>query len=134
MKELEDIKHNMVNMLQLIDSWKQEYHVNDRHEVIFQNKELLSNVRLPTNYLHANHIYNRGFSNLPECIMNPDEVWSFWRDPDPKHQKDAIRNYILYGSNINFVVITESGIIRRAQSVVQSRINRYRKGLIILKS
>ena len=134
MTQIDDSKNSMLQMLQLIDRWKQEYHMTDRHELIFQNKELLSNVRLPANYLHGGHVYSRGFSNLPDCISNPDECWSYWKNPDPKHQKDAIRNYIIFGSNINYVVTTEAGIIKRAMCVVPSRINRYRRGLIIYKT
>jgi len=131
MKELEDEKHSLFQMSMLIDEWKEKYHVNKNHELILQNKPTLANVRLPNNYLHKNHILNRGFSNLPEAITTPDEIWSLWKDP--KSQRDVLRNYILYGENVNYVVSTENGVITSAKAVVNSRIQQYRKGLILFK-
>jgi phage-Barnase-EndoU-ColicinE5/D-RelE like nuclease2 len=133
MKEINSNKFTLFQMAMLIDGWKNQYHTDSHHNIIFQNKELLTNVIFPSDYLHKNHSINRGFANLPEAIINPDEVWSFWRDPDPKHQKEVIRNYILQGDSLYYVVTTLLGVIQKAQIVVPSRIDRYRKGLIILK-
>ena len=133
MKTIDESKYSLFNMAMMIDQWRDQYHTDSHHNIIFQNKELLTNVKMPTNYLHANHSASRGFSNLPECVMNPSEVWSYWKNPNPKRQKDVIRNYILSGDNINYVVQTESGVIKKAICVVPSRIDRYRKGVIILK-
>jgi hypothetical protein len=71
---------------------------------------------------------------LPDTIQHPSEVWCKWKDPDPKKQHDVIRNYILFGENVNYVVTTESGTIKKAFAVVNSRLDRYRKGLIIFKA
>lgn len=133
MADINSDKFTLFQMAMLIDGWKNQYHTDSHHAIIFQNNALLTNIKLPANYLHSGHIYSRGFANLPEAIINPDEVWSFWRDPDPKHQKEVIRNYILQGDNLYYVITTLSGIIQKAQIVVPSRIDRYRKGLIIYK-
>jgi hypothetical protein len=124
-------KFSLFQMASLVDDWKQKYHVNNKHEVIFQNKDLLSNVRFPNGFMHKNHSPNRGFSNLPETIQNPSEVWSLWKDP--KSQKDVIRNYILKGKEVNYVVSTLNGVIQSAKIVVTSKLNRIRKGVIILR-
>ena len=132
--EIDDSKYSLFNMAMLIDDWKTAYHVDSHHNIIFQNKELLSNIILPNNYLHKNHLAGRGFDNLPEAVINPSECWSYWKDPDPKHQKDVIRNYVLIGENLTFVVNTLNGVIQKAIAVVPSRVNRYRRGLILLKN
>jgi hypothetical protein len=134
MKELDSSKHSMLDMALLIDEWKQKYHVNNKHEIIFQNKALLSNVKFPANFLHSGHVNSRGFENIPECISTPDEVWSFWLTPDRKKQFDACRNYIIFGNGINYCISTEAGVIKKAQIVIPSRIDKFRKGLIICRN
>lgn len=132
--KINDEKFSTLQMALLIDDWKTRYHVNSKHELIFQCKPLLTNVRFPSEFMHKNHMANRGFSNLPDTIEKPSECWSYWVNPDPKKQKDVVRNYILRGDNINYVVTTESGIIKKAIAVVNSKLSRYRKGLIIYRS
>jgi hypothetical protein len=134
MKELDSDKHSMLDMARLIDDWKQNNHIDAYHNIIFQNKELLTNVKLPSNYLHQGHVNSRGFENLPETIMNPSEVWSYWKDSDKKKQFDACRNYLIFGGDINYCVTTEAGVIKKAQAVVPSKIDRLRKGLIIYRN
>ena len=133
MKTIDTDKHSLLDMARLIDDWKQKYHVNNRHEIIFQNKALFSNVRFPSNFLHAGHVNSRGFENIPECISAPDEVWSYWLNPDKKKQFDACRNYIIFSSEINYCVTTEAGVIKKAEVVVPSKIDSFRKGLIIYR-
>ena len=134
MKTISSDRLSLLQMTQLIEEWKTKYHLSNKHELVFQNKELLSNIILPNNYLHKNHLAGRGFDNLPEAVINPSECWSYWKDPNPKHQKDVIRNYLLIGENLTFVVNTINGVIQKAIAVVPSRVNRYRRGLILLKN
>lgn len=124
-------KFSMFQMASLVDDWRQKYHATNKHDIIFQNKDLLTNVKLPANYLHTKHVFNRGFSNLPETVLGPNEVWSLWKDP--KTQKDVIRNYILLGDETNYVVQTLNGVIQSAKIVVTSKLDRVRKGVILLK-
>ena len=129
MKTIDTDKHSLLDMARLIDDWKQKYHVNNRHEIIFQNKALFSNVRFPSNFLHAGHVNSRGFENIPECVENPSEIWSYWKDPDK--QRISIRNYLIFNEKICYCVTTEAREIVDAFAVVPSLVQKYRKGVPI---
>ncbi len=132
MSKINSDKFSMLEIANLIDSWKQQYHTDSRHNIIFQFKALFANVRLSPNFIHSAHLFNRGFVNIPEAVKSPDEVWSHWLDA--KTQKVVISNYILTDTDINYVVTTEGSMIKKAMIVVPSRIDRYRKGVITYKS
>lgn len=119
----------MFQMLQLVDEWRKEYH-HDKTKVIFQNKELLTNVYFTDHSLHS--IKNsKGLERLPETITEPNEVWSYWKESEK--QDIAIRNYIKFGEKNNYLVQTEKGQIIDAFIVINSDLNKYRKGLILIK-
>ena len=129
MKTLSDNKPNMHSFINIVDEWKKVYYTKN-DVIIFQNKEQLSNIRFDNNSFHAISKNLRGVENLPETINDPSEIWSKWADAN---QRSVLRNYILFGSNGNFVVTTKDGIIQNAIFVVNSRVDRYRTGLLLIR-
>ncbi len=131
--KLNDTKPSLNNLLAIIEDWRNTYHHDTKpNDIVFQNIEHLANVRF-TNTSYADiHSTTRGIENLPETLMHPSEIWSYWADPI--EQMDTMRNYILLGeSGINYVVVTKNGEVVAAKIVHTSKIDRYRKGLILLK-
>lgn len=129
MNKLNDTKPSTHEILAIIDEWNKKYH-SDKGTIIFQNKENFSNVRFDNNSLHAIMKNSRGMENLPETIEHPTEIWARWAG---KKQLDVLRNYILIGENGNYVVQTDKGIVVNAFFVVNSLLNRYRKGLLMIR-
>jgi hypothetical protein len=75
----------------------------------------------------------RGFENLPDTIEKANEVWSYWENP--KVQRVVIRNYILIGEKSdNFVVTTRDGVVEDTNFVTNSRLDNYRKGVILYET
>jgi hypothetical protein len=126
-----DIKSNkrLHNLLATVDEWRRTYHTNDRHDIIFQNKGLLTNVVFNNQSMNAIRDHSRGFEAIPDTIMHPDEVWSKWRDP--KTQKNVLRSYIKFSGKLAMIVITEDGKVTDAFVVPNSSSNKYRKGVIL---
>jgi hypothetical protein len=116
----------MTTMMQIYQGWKDDYHVNSKHQIIFQNKKTLANVKFDDISFHNIEKNMRGFENLPTAIEKPTEIWSKW--VDKKKQSEVLRNYILTGK-INYVVQTKNGHIENAFACAKSSLNQYRKGL-----
>lgn len=116
------------HLAEVVDEWKDEYHVNKNGDIVFQNTKLFSNIRFTANSLHTIQKHSRGFENIPETVSNPNEVWASWADE--KKQLKSVRNYIIFGS-VNYVVQTVSGEITDAFAVNNRSINKYRKGVIL---
>lgn len=116
------------HLAEIVDEWKREYHVDKNGDLVFQNTKLFSNVRFTAKSLHTIQKHSRGFDNIPETVMNPDEVWGTW--DDPKKQLKSVRNYIIFGST-SFVVQTVAGEITDAFAVNNRSLTKYRKGVII---
>jgi hypothetical protein len=134
MSKINSDKFTFAQMAELLHEWSRKYHTDKKGNIVFQNRDLLSNVRLKSDFLHKNHnISGRGFSNLPDAITSPEEVWGKWKDPTPKHQDIVIRNYILFDKELCYVCQTESGEIIKALIVPRSKIGRHRKGIILLR-
>ena len=114
--------------LEVVHQWKNEYHVNNKGEIIFQNEDLLTNVILSDNTLHKIQKHLKGFENIPKTIESPNEVWSLWENK--KHQRVVLRNYILFGKQ-NYVVSTRDGVITDAIAVTNTKTEQYRKGVIL---
>lgn len=131
--KLIDHKPNFHQMIAIVNEWKQTYHLDPKnHDVIFQNKETLSNIRFKESIIPAISKHSRGFENLPITLESPDEIWSRWEDSDK--QQIVLRNYIKIGDkSSNFVVQTRNGEVTDAIFVVNSLLDRYRTGLLILK-
>jgi hypothetical protein len=130
MKKLNDTKPTMHQLFAITSEWEKDRHVK-KGIIFFQNKETLSVVKFTTDSFHTVSKNPRGVENLPECVEHPDEIWSFW--DDPKKQIVTMRNYILIGSNISYICQTKDGVIQNAFGVTASQVNKYRKGLILLK-
>jgi hypothetical protein len=116
------------HLSEIVDGWKDEYHVNKNGDIVFQNTKLFSNIRFTGKSLHAIQKHSRGFDNIPETVSNPAEVWSMWENPEK--QLKSVRNYIIFGT-VNYVVQTVAGEITDAFAVNQRSINKYRKGVIL---
>ncbi len=130
MKELNDTKPKMFELINIVDEWQRTYHF-DKGILTFQNKENLTNIRFNNNSLHEISKHTRGIENLPETLMHSDEIWSRWLDP--KKQLVVLRNYIKFGSNINYVVSTKDGVVTNAFAVTASLVDRYRRGLLLIR-
>jgi hypothetical protein len=128
--EINDTKLNMMQLLVLIDEWQRTYHF-DKGVLIFQNKENLTNIQFNNNSLHKISKHTRGVQNLPKTLMHPTEIWSRWGD---LKQMIVLRNYILIGQNISYICMTKDGIVTNAFAVTASLLNRYRRGLLMIRA
>lgn len=117
--------HYMVN---LTEDWRQQYHQDQRGNIIFQNPGTYANVKLSSTAIHDISKHNNGFANLPETIRNPSEVWSKWENVGK--QTRVLRSYILFG-RISYVVTTLDGNILDAFPCSSKAIKKYRTGVII---
>ena len=129
MNKLSDTKPTMHQLIAVTDDWRKDNHVDKHGVIIFQNKEQLSNIRFTNDSFHSVAKNPRGAENLPETVKQPTEIWSYWGDAS---QKVVMRNYILSGSNGNYVVTTKDGLIISGIFVVNSSLDKYRKGLILI--
>ena len=118
---------NLHHLIQLVDSWKEDYHVNKSGEVVFQHKETFTNVRFKNISLHEIQKHSRHVEWLPETVESPDEIWMRWGNPEK--QTEVIRNYCKFISASVYVVITKDGVITDAFAAPKSTINKFRKGV-----
>jgi hypothetical protein len=130
MNTLNDTKSSILEAIKIVDSWREKYHTDTKGNIIFQNKEQLTNIFFNNQSFHVISKNTRGFENLPETVIHPDEIWARWGD---SKQLIVLRNYLKFGENINYCVQTRDGIIINAFAVVDSLVDRYRKGLILLR-
>lgn len=114
-------------IIETVNGWRDKYHVDAKYNIVFQNEELLTNVRFNNNSLHAIQKHSRGFENIPDTIADPDEVWQFWQSDES--QKVVCRNYIKYGSTC-YIVQVINGYVSDAFAVSKLQANKYRKGVI----
>lgn len=122
----------MHDVLSIIDEWRRHFHVNSRHDIIFQNRELLANVRFNNNSLHNIRNHTKGIELVPETVMHPDEVWSHWKNVED--QKVVNRSYIKYGKDVAFIVNTQDGLIMDAFVVSKKAADKYRNGCILKRA
>jgi hypothetical protein len=115
-------------LLEIVNDWRDNEPVNKKGDIIFQNKELFTNVRFTSNSLHVVQKHSRGFENIPAAVKQPDEVWSTWEDVNK--QRVVLRNYIKFGKT-SYVVQTRDGIVIDAFAVSNRAANKYRKGVIL---
>jgi hypothetical protein len=124
------MKQNKLHeLIAQVDEWGEQYHTNKKGEVVFQNKRLYSNIRFTNKSLHEIQKHSRGFDTIPDVVQNPDEVWSKWKDPNT--QLVVLRNYIKFSKLTSYIVQTEDGQIIDAFTIPNSKLTRYRKGLIL---
>ena len=116
-------------LLNIVESWKQKYHQDKMGDLVLQNKELMANVKLTNNGLHEISKHSRGFENIPDVVMHPDECWGSWQDP--KTQRVVLRNYIKFGK-VSYLVQTKDGIITDAFAVNNASCNKFRKGIPLI--
>lgn len=114
-------------LAEIVDEWKEKYHVNKDGDVIFQNTKTFSNVRFTAKSLHEIQKHSRGFENIPDAVITPDEIWASW---DDEKQLKSVRNYILFGQ-VSYIVQTIEGEIVNAMAVNSRSINKYRKGVVL---
>lgn len=117
-------------LLNIVHEWKEKYHVDEKDNIVFQNKFLLANVRFSNNSMHTIQTHSAGFENIPTTIEDPDECWMTWGDAK---QKIVLRNYIKFGEQEGYVVQTRDGVISDAFSVGARGMNKYRKGIYYSK-
>lgn len=110
----------------IIEEWKSKYHTTRIGNIILQSRELLSNITITHTSLHQIHKHPRGVELLPETLMNPDEVWSRWENP--LNQVHVLRNYILYGDKISYIVQTKNGVVQDAFVITRGQAERFRIG------
>jgi SPP1 gp7 family putative phage head morphogenesis protein len=110
----------------LVSSWRDLYHEDHLGNVIFQNKNLYSNIILTPGSVHNMHHHPKGAEALPATLMYPNEVWSDWENVDK--QNVVTRNYLLFGAKFTYVAQTRNGIVTDAKLVSKGRAEGYRVG------
>lgn len=114
-------------IIQLVNSWKEDFHVNRSGDIVFQNKSTFANVRFTTNSLHEVQKHARHIEWLPETVESPDEIWMYWDNPEK--QKSVCRNYIKFISGSAYIVQTIDGVIQDAFAVPKSKVDKFKKGV-----
>jgi len=117
----------MHHLLRVVDDWRSEYHSKQNGDIVFQNKELKSNIFFTSASLHTIAKHSTGFENIPLVLMKPDEVWMRWEDTTS--QEVVLRNYIKFGK-LSYVVQTRNGVVTDAFAVSNTAANNFRKGVI----
>lgn len=112
----------------LIHEWRRTFHVDARHNIVFQNKDTYTNVRLSDTVISIISKHPRGLDQLPKTIAEPTEIWSAWENI--KDQRVTLRNYILAGK-VCYIVQTRDGLIANAFAVSRKQANKFRKGVIL---
>lgn len=120
--------HDMRYLMETVSEWRRTYHVDQHHNLVFQNQATFSNVRMTDGVISKILRHPTGFHNLPETIENPSEIWATWEDMDI--QRVVMRNYLLFG-RICYMVKTVDGRVTDALAVSSGGINKYRRGLIL---
>lgn len=118
-------------LLNIVQDWKQEYHLDRYGNIIFQNKNLLSNVSFTNHSIHAMHKHPTGTELLPKTIQDPAEVWMRWEDREK--QQVVLRNYITFGNQTGYVVQTRDGAVQDAFIISRRQLEKFRTGLPWIK-
>jgi SPP1 gp7 family putative phage head morphogenesis protein len=118
----------MFYLLNIVHEWKQEKHVNNKGEIIFQNKPTRTNVRFSDRSIHTIAKHSKGFENIPLAIEAPDEIWARWEDPGD--QKTVERAYIKFGET-SYIAMTRAGEMVDAFACANRSLDKYRKGVIL---
>ena len=111
---------DMYQMLKIVEEWKLKHH-SDKTEVVFQDKQFLTNIRFNQNSLNVISKNSKGFENLPGTLENPNEIWSSIENEQIK------RNYITFGKPYSYIVQTKSGLVENA--FLTTSADKYRKGV-----
>lgn len=117
----------MHHLLRIVDEWRNEYHTKPNGDIVFQNKQLMSNIFFTSASLHTIAKHSTGFENIPMVLTSPDEVWMRWEDT--KSQQVVLRNYIKFGK-MSYVVQTRNGVVTDAFAVTNTAANNFRTGVI----
>ena len=110
--------------IKLVNQWRDQYHTDLKHNIIFQNKQTMTNVRFTNNSMHKIGDHSRGVDDLPDTIQEPDEIWARWEDV--KTQRIVLRNYV----RGKYIVQTRDGLITDA--FLTNNANKYRTGVMII--
>lgn len=126
---LEGLKARGLNyMINQVQDWRQDHHVNTKDEIVFQNRKTRTNVMLNSRAIHEIGKHHTGFGNLARAIENPSEIWSKWENVGK--QIHVLRAYLLFG-RISYVVTTLDGEVLDAHPCTNKQIKKYRSGVII---
>lgn len=112
----------MYQMLQIVEDWRKKYK-NDATRIVFQNERLKSNIILNQNSLNNISRKSKGFENIPDAVMAPDEVWS------SIDSGKVIRQYIKEENSLIFVVTTINGLIEEIDLTTSKK---YKKGVWLI--
>ena len=133
---LEDGKKHLLTLagkglayvVELVHGWRRDHHVDNRHNIVFQNKATYTNVRLTETAIHDISKYPGGMDQLPAAIQHPTEIWSQW--DDVQDQRVVLRTYIKMGST-PYVVTTRDGKVDNAFAISKQQVDNFRKGVIL---
>jgi hypothetical protein len=112
----------MHQMLVTIEEWKSGRKHN-QYEIIFQNKQLLTNIMFNQKSLNNIARNSKGFENLLSTVESPNEVWS------ELVEGDIVRRYIKIENDNIYVVVTYNGVVENAFISSQNKLNKYRMGV-----
>lgn len=113
----------MHNMVETIHRLRHEHH-STADTITFQCPKLLTNILWDNKSFHNVAKNSAGFDKLADTVTNPDEVFSYWANP--QKQTDVYRNYL----KGNYAVTTLNGHIENAWLL--DNINSKRKGVLIV--
>lgn len=113
----------MLAYTQIVQDWRNKYHVDKKGAIVFQNDKLLSNVKFTDNSYHTVIKHGNGMANIPGTIAKPDEVWS------QGDKNNVFRSYIKFGNGNSYVVQTHNAVVTDA--FVKVNPNKYRKGVLL---
>lgn len=120
--------NNLRYIMEMVSDWRRKYHVDSKHNIVFQNKATWTNVRLGDTAVHEIAKHSRLMENLPATIQHPTEIWSSWEDPGS--QRVVLRNYIKMGKSC-YVVQTRDGRVTNAFAIARTNVKKYRRGVIV---
>jgi hypothetical protein len=115
----------MHQMLVTIEEWKSGRKHN-QYEIMFQNKQLLTNIRFNQKSLDNIARNSKGFENLSSTVESPNEVWS------ELVEGDIVRSYIKIENDNIYVVVTYNGVVENAFISSRNKLNKYRMGVWIV--
>lgn len=110
----------------LVQQWRKAHWEDTLGNIVIQNKQMLSNVFLTPEAIHEIKQHPKGAEKLTDTIERPNEIWSRWLDKDK--QQVVLRNYLLFGPKISYLVQTAGGQVQDAKLITRNNAERFRIG------
>lgn len=116
------------DVVNIMDDWRRDYHVDKIGNIVFQNKQLLANIVYTTHSAHTIGHHVRGVEMLPETLIHPTEVWSRWENTED--QQIVLRNYLQFSEKTAYIVQTRDGAVQDGFLMSRNQAEKYRTGVV----